>query len=104
MQFPQNSRYHGIATQEFTTATGKTVVYVQRRFIPSADQYQVITEHEVIQGDRLDLIADRYLGDPEQFWQICDANNTMIPDELTAKTGTRLKITLPAGLQGVPYG
>ena len=35
------------------------------------------------QGDRLDNIAARYLGDPEQFWRICDANGAMRPDELT---------------------
>lgn len=104
MSFAQNSRYYGIPTQEFITATGRTVVYVKRRFIPPVDQFQVITEHEVIQGDRLDLIADRYLGDPEQYGQICDANNAIIPDELTATPGRRLKITLPAGLQGVAYG
>lgn len=103
MQFPQNSRYHAIPTQEITTATGQTIVYLRRRFVPSAEQFQVISEHEVTQGDRLDLLAAQYLGDPEQFWQICDANNAIFPDELTATPGQRLKVTLPAGLQGVSY-
>lgn len=101
-QFPESSRYHAIPIQEMTTETGQTIVYVSRRFIPAADQFQVISEHEVTQGDRLDLIAAQYLGDPEQFWQICDANNAIRPDELEI-SGQRIRITLPAGLQGVRF-
>jgi nucleoid-associated protein YgaU len=39
-------------------------------------------EHRVVLGDRLDLIAQRYYGDPLKFWLICDANDPMSPDEL----------------------
>ena len=53
--------------------------------------------HLVLDGDRLDLIAHRYLGDPELFWRICDANRALRPDELTAEPGRRLAIPL-----GVP--
>ena len=35
------------------------------------------------QGDRLDLITARTLGDPEQFWRVCDANDALDPAELT---------------------
>ena len=34
----------------------------------------------------------QYLGDPEQFWRICDANDAMRPDDLTAEVGRRLLI------------
>ena len=51
-------------------------------------------------GDRLDNLAQRYIGDPEQFWRLCDANGAMRPDELTEVIGRRLRITLPAGLAG----
>jgi hypothetical protein len=54
----------------------------------------------VTQGERLDIIAATYLGDPEQFWRICDANNAMRPDELTETPGRQLRITLPEGIQG----
>ena len=40
-------------------------------------------------GDRLDLITARTLGDPEQFWRICDANDALDPDDL-AEPGRRL--------------
>ena len=59
--------------------------------------------HTVVQGDRLDNIAAQYLGDPEKFWLICDANVAMRPEELTDTIGRRIRITLPAGVQGVPY-
>jgi hypothetical protein len=54
----------------------------------------------VFQGDRLDNIAALYLGDPEQFWRICDANAAMRPNELTETIGRRLRITLPEGIPG----
>jgi hypothetical protein len=47
-------------------------------------------------------IAAQYLGDPEQFWRICDGNRAMRPDELTETIGRRLRITLPAGITGTP--
>ena len=43
-----------------------------------------------------------YLGDPEQFWRVCDANRAMRPDELTETIGRRLRITLPEGIPGAP--
>jgi hypothetical protein len=56
----------------------------------------------VTQGDRLDNVTARYLGDPEAFWRICDANNAMRPNELTETIGRRLRITLPEGIPGPP--
>jgi hypothetical protein len=54
-----------------------------------------MVEHPVVQDDRLDNITARYLGDPEQFWRVCDANNAMHPRELTEEIGRRLRIPLP---------
>jgi hypothetical protein len=50
-----------------------------------------------VEGDRLDLLAFRYLGDPEQFWRICDTNLALLPDELTKRPGTRLLLPLLQG-------
>lgn len=37
----------------------------------------------VKEGDRLDLLAYSYYGDPTKFWLICDANpTTMFPADL----------------------
>jgi len=55
----------------------------------------VLTEHAVTEGDRLDNVTARYLGDPEQFWRLGDANTEMRADELTTEVGRRLSIPLP---------
>jgi hypothetical protein len=55
----------------------------------------------VQQGDRLDQIAAKYLGDPLMSWLLCDANGAMDPNDLTATTGATISITTP---QGVPGG
>ena len=102
MSFPPTSRYYGIETATFETEEGRTLIYIRRRFVPPPERFSLLQEHVVVQGDRLDNITARYLGDPEQFWRVCDANAAMRPDELTEEPGRRLRITLPEGLPGVP--
>ena len=101
-QFPPNSRYHGVPTQTLTLAGGKTVVYLSRRFVPPPERFALIQEHAVAEGDRLDNLAAHYLGDPEAFWRIADANNAMNPTDLTAEIGRPLRITLPEGVPTAP--
>jgi hypothetical protein len=55
----------------------------------------LLVEVTVIQGDRLDLITARTLGDPEQFWRVCDANDAMNPPDLTAQPGTAVRVPVP---------
>jgi len=97
--FPATSRYSGIAITSLQTADGRTVPYLRRRFLPPSAAAITLAEHVVTQGERLDNITARYLGDPEQFWRVCDANNAMLPEELTdeAALGRRLRIPLPQG-------
>ncbi len=97
-QFPPTSRYYGIGTATIQTAEGETVIYLQRRFVPPPERFALMGEHVVIEDERLDNIAAANLGDPEQFWRLCDANNALRPDELTAEIGRRLRITLPEGM------
>ena len=85
--FPPTSRYHSIETVSLLQADGSEVVYLKRRFVPSPDRFTVLQEHVVTEGERLDNITARYLGDPLQFWRVCDANNAMNPHELTAEIG-----------------
>lgn len=98
--YPINSRYNGIETATFEATDGRTIAYLKRRFVPAPESFALLEEHTVIQGDRLDNIAARYLGDPEQFWRICDANRAIRPEELTETTGRKLRITLPQGVPG----
>lgn len=97
-QFPPNSRYHGLPIKTHTTADGKAVVYLARRFVPASGNFTLLQEHAVSEGDRLDNLAARYVGDPELFWLLADANNAMRPEALTAEVGRRLRITLPEGI------
>jgi nucleoid-associated protein YgaU len=98
--FTATSRYSGIDTGTTTGAGGTTIAYLRRRFLPPSTQFHLLQEHSVTQGDRLDNIAAKYLGDPELFWRIADANDAMRPEKLLARIGRRLRITLPAGISG----
>lgn len=98
--FTSASRYYGIGTNTLDLPGGTTIVYVLRRFVPPPENFQLLQEHTVIQGDRLDNLAAQYLGDPTLFWRLCDANRAMRPDDLTAAVGRVLEITLPEGITG----
>jgi hypothetical protein len=102
MFFSPTSRYYNIETATLETPDGRTLIYIRRRFVPPPERFSLLQEHLVVQGDRLDNITARYLGDPEQFWRVCDANRAMCPEELTETIGRRLRITLPEGIPGVP--
>jgi hypothetical protein len=99
--FSVTSRYYNVETAELETA-GRKIAYLRRRFIPSPASFALLLEHTVVEGDRLDNITATYLGDPEQFWRICDANGTLRPEELIETVGRRLRITLPEGIPGAP--
>lgn len=103
-QFPPNSRYAGTPTARLELPDGRSAVYLRRRLVPRPERFALLREHTVVQGDRLDLLAARHLGDPELFWRICDANGAMRPDELTETIGRRLRITLPEGVPGASDG
>jgi hypothetical protein len=98
--FPPNSRYQGIDTATLTTAEGRVIVFLRRRFVPPPAEHSLLQEHTVIQGDRLDGLAAKYLGDPELFWRICDANTALRPADLTERPGLKVRITLPHGVVG----
>lgn len=98
--FPPTSRYYGIETVALKTPDGRTTVYLRRRFLPSTDRFALLLEHVVVEGERLDNIAAKYMDDPEAFWRIADSNSAMRPEELTDKPGRRLRITLPEGIPG----
>ena len=98
--FAATSRYYGLDTETLTARDGKPIIYIVRRFVPPADGFQLLQLHTVIQGERLDNITARYLGDPELFWRVADANSAMRPEELVEKVGPKLRITLPQGITG----
>ena len=102
--FPADSRYYVTRTLSHVTPAGQTITYLARRIVPQpgAPNFATIATHSVRQGDRLDLIAAKYLGDPLIFWLICDANGAIDPAELVATIGRVLSITTPQGVPGAP--
>ena len=93
--FPPTSRYHTVETARLALPDGREIIYLRRRFPPVAGG-PPLAEHPVTQGDRLDNVTALYMGDPEQFWRICDANNALRPVEMEEE-GRRLIIPSPFG-------
>ena len=100
--FAPTSRYYGIETAQRVEANGRTVVFVRRRFLPPAENFALLQTYTVVAGDRLDNLAYRALGDPEQSWRLCDANGAMRPETLVVDVGRALRITVPEGVPGTP--
>ncbi len=100
MTYPPNSRYASTGTVELALPDGRTVKVLLRRFPPPPERFSVIGLHRVREGERPDGLAAQYLGDPEQYWRIADANRVLFPQELTAEPGAVVKITLPDGVPG----
>jgi hypothetical protein len=93
--FDPASRYADVETATLAGADGAPdVVYKRRRFIPAPGDGATVAEHRVSEGERLDTVAALYLGDPTQFWRICDANLALHPRELE-EVGRALRIALP---------
>lgn len=93
--FDHTSRYFGIPTAKTTLPDGRAVVYVTRRFVPDRRGAPLIVDVVVTDGDRLDLITARTLGDPLQFWRVADANDALDPFDLVATLGRRVRVTMP---------
>ena len=91
------SRYYPIENASITLReTGHTITYKKRRFIPASQDTITLQEIAVSAGDRLDNISAHTLGDPEQFWRICDANDStsLHPVDLE-QPGRRIRIPVP---------
>lgn len=98
--FAPDSRYHGLDTAQWTRPDGELVSYVRRRFIPPPENFATLHTHRVAEGDRPDNLAAKYLGDPQQYWRLCDGNGVMRANELIETLGRGLRITLPEGVPG----
>jgi hypothetical protein len=104
VSFPTDSRYYNSATLQYTAPNGQVIAYLARRIVPQpgTPNYSTVAQHVVKSGDRLDLIAAKYLGDPLMFWLLCDANGAIRPNSLIATPGSTVAITMPQGVPGAP--
>jgi hypothetical protein len=79
--FTSNSRYAAAGTYQVTLPDG-AVVTVTR--IPRPSAGKPVGFHRRDQGEQLDVVAYRFLGNATGVWTLCDANNAMSPDALAA--------------------
>lgn len=91
-------RYDGVEIAETTLAVGdevRTVRYLRRRPTPREPTLPALARRRVVEGDRPDLLAGRYLGDPTAWWRLADARGVLDPDELTATPGEVVEVPAP---------
>jgi len=99
--FDPTSRYAKLDVKTLSVADPngdsdpRQIRYVERRFVPQPDASVPVLEHVVVDGDRLDNVTAKYVGDPAQFWRVADANESSRPEELTAEPGNHITIGLP---------
>jgi hypothetical protein len=98
--FDHTSRYAGLEIATIVEPGGRTVSYVRRRFLPQGADLPLLAETTVAQGERIEVVAHRTLGDALAYWRVCDANDAMDPQALTAEPGARLRIPLPQTQSG----
>lgn len=79
MVFDPNSRYAEVEPFSVLDGRGRAVSVVPA-FEPPVQE--VLGVHLRLEGQRLDHLAGRYLGDPTLFWRICELSNAMLPDAL----------------------
>lgn len=93
--FTFTSRYDPLETVTLAAPDGRVISYKRRRFLPRGASLPLLVEVIVTEGERLDLVTARTLGDPEQFWRVADANDALNPSDLTAEVGRRLRVPIP---------
>lgn len=93
--FDHTSRYYNLETAKHATPEGREIAYKRRRFLPQGREMPLLVEVTVTQDERLDLITARTIGDPEQYWRVCDANDAMNPVDLTVEPGRILRVPVP---------
>ncbi len=103
--YPPTSRYASAPVLTYHPADGSQQLrYLGRRLVPAPESMPLLGYHEVVAGDRLDLIAYAALGDAELWWLIPDANLCTDPAELTAVIGRRLRLATAPPAPGVGHG
>jgi hypothetical protein len=87
--FDPNSRYAKAEIYVVTDSRGRQVAVIAP--FPPPNQ-ALLGIHLLRQGERLDLLAAKYLNDPAGFWRITEQNNVMLPEALTEKREIEIPI------------
>jgi hypothetical protein len=90
------SRYAKSAQLTWSGRSGRVVTYLAIRILPLGESVagDTVARVQANEVERLDLIANRTLGDPSQAWRIADANDAINPFDLCDRAG--LLLNLPA--------
>jgi hypothetical protein len=94
--FFRGSRYEPIPETSMAAKNGRTIRYKRMRFVPQTTARSRLFVKAQL-GDRPDLLAYRAIGDPEQFWRLCDLNLVRRPVDLTGVPGKPVTIPSPGG-------
>ena len=78
--FFAGSRYFSLGVRVVALRDESTVEVTNLPLLTGA---KAIGWHRPLDGERLDLLAFRYLGNPTAAWTIAATNNAMDPDALT---------------------
>lgn len=93
--FEDSSRYANLPNATYTLPDGREIAFKRRRFLPQSAALPLLAEVDLAEGERLDVVAARVLGDAEQFWRVCDANDAFWPEELENEAGRALRVPMP---------
>jgi hypothetical protein len=85
----QGSRYAGMQLIAALDSRGATVRALDLRRIPATPG---VLEHVVVEGERLDHLAQRFYGDPLKSWLILDANPEELDPFLLLWPGRRIRV------------
>src|ERR1700722_7282640 len=80
--YPPGTRYNNVPFLSITLSDGRTVRYLRRRQVPDPASLSTVFQYRVVDGDRLDNLANRFLGDPGASWRIADANPVLRMESL----------------------
>lgn len=100
--YPPGTRYNGVPLAQMDLSDGRAVRYLRRRILPDPASLATMLEYRIVDRDRADLLAARFLGDPLASWRLADANAVLRVESLVEETGLRIRITLSDGVPGVP--
>lgn len=87
--FFEGSRYQRVPDADFRDGEGR-IVRMKRTREPVATELALV--YQVSEGDRLDLLAQRFFHDPRKWWLIADANPDVLAPEDLLVPGRQLRI------------
>jgi nucleoid-associated protein YgaU len=85
----QGSRYAGVEVVNPPDISGERHPALALRKLAETPG---VLEHVVSDGDRLDLLAHRFYGDPTKYWLILDANPDVLNPFQLLQAGRRILI------------